>query len=408
MKKILVLASTFPLSDDDPTPSFVRDQIVELKKKYSNLEFIVLAPSYQNKKSSKSSYYKENRFRYFFSKFEKLAGSGILPALKKNYLYILIVPFFLMSQLIATIKIAFRAKPDLIYAHWVMPQGLIALLCFKVTKIPFVFTNHAYDAEILTKLPFVGKLLLNSIVKNSKSFTFDSKNTEYKLKRVIKENNWKQEKSKIIPMGVNNNKFESTESTKISEIDNDLDKFKVVFAGRFAEKKGVESLIKAFTKLPEIHDEVVIFICGTGTLINDYLNLIDKYNLSKNIKILEFFNDTGKLKYIYEIADLIVIPSIVTKDGDVEGLPVVLMEAIYFGNATLSSIQSNAGDIIINGKNGFLFDSDTNHELSKRIQDIFERKETLTKIKKEALKTSNNYLIEAVNFKFYEHLFKNI
>ena len=58
-------------------------------------------------------------------------------------------------------------KPDLIYAHWVMPQALIALICFKLTRVPFVFTSHAHDAEILTKLPVIGILLLNTIVKNA-------------------------------------------------------------------------------------------------------------------------------------------------------------------------------------------------------------------------------------------------
>ena len=62
MKKIIVLASTFPLSNNDPTPSFVMDQIVELKKKYNDIEFTVLAPSYQNKKYSENLHFNEYRF----------------------------------------------------------------------------------------------------------------------------------------------------------------------------------------------------------------------------------------------------------------------------------------------------------------------------------------------------------
>lgn len=408
MKKIIVLASTFPLSNSDPTPSFVMDQIVELKKKYNDIEFSVLAPSYQNKKYSENLYFNEYRFRYFFSRFEKLAGEGILPVLRKNFLYTLVIPFFLISQLLATLKLINKLKPDLIYAHWVMPQALIALICFKLTRVPFVFTSHAHDAEILTKLPIIGKLLLNTIVKNAKSFTFDSKNTEYKLKRNIKKKNWNQDKSKIIPMGVNNNKFESIESTEIIEISKYYNKFKIVYAGRFAKKKGVESLINSLKEIPEILDEIVLIICGSGALINEYFRLIDKHGLTKNVKIIKFFNDTPKLKYIYEIADLIVVPSIVTKGGDVEGLPVVLMESMYFGNATLSSFQSNAGEIINDGKNGFLFDSDKNFELSQKIKYIFKRKDSLMNIKIEAEKDSKKYLLESVNSQFYKHLFNNI
>ena len=46
--------------------------------------------------------------------------------------------------------------------------------------------------------------------------------------------------------------------------------------------------------------------------------------------MLKFFNDKEKLKTVYEISDIIVIPSVITKGGDVEGLPVVSLEALYF------------------------------------------------------------------------------
>ena len=83
------------------------------------------------------------------------------------------------------------------------------------------------------------------------------------------------------------------------------------------------------------------------------------------------------------------------------------MESMYFGNATLSSFQSNAGEIINDGKNGFLFDSDTNFELSQKIKYIFKRKDNLMNIKVEAEKDSKKYLLESVNYQFYKHLFNN-
>jgi len=44
-KNILMLASTFPLSENDPVPSFVRDQIELIKYFYPNLNFFVVSPS---------------------------------------------------------------------------------------------------------------------------------------------------------------------------------------------------------------------------------------------------------------------------------------------------------------------------------------------------------------------------
>ena len=403
-KIILILASTFPVNDSDQVPNFVKDQIIEFKRIKESWNFTVIAPSVKNINPQKNKNYKHLRYRYFFKRMEKITEKGILPTIKNNPLYFLVIPFFIVFQILFTIKFVSKNKPDHIYAHWVTPQAITALLIKKLYKIPFSFSSHAHDAEILTKLPIFGKYLLNSIVKNSYKFTFDSVNTEIKLKKHINNKNWDQDKSLVLPMGVNNRSFETTTRREIYEFGK-TENTKITFVGRFAEKKGVEILISTFTELSNLNYPVELILCGMGPLENKYLQLIQKSNISKNTKMLKFFNDKEKLKTVYELSDIIVIPSVITKGGDVEGLPVVSLEALYFGKVVIGSIQSNLNEIINHGKNGFLFDSEKPEELKILFEDILNNKYDLESIKLEAKKLGRIYSIEKTAKLYFNHLF---
>jgi len=403
-KIILVLASTFPVNDSDNVPNFVKDQIIEFKRIEESYKIIVIAPSVKNIDPQKNDNFIHLRYRYFFKRMEKLTVKGILPTVKNNPLYFLIIPFFIISQILFTIKIVRRNKPNHVYAHWVTPQAITALVIKKLFDIPFSFSSHAHDAEILTKLPIFGKYLLNSIVKNSYKFTFDSVNTEKKLKKHINNKNWNQDKSLVLPMGVNNRSFENTNGKEISEFGK-TDDTKIGFVGRFAEKKGVEILITTFAQLSKLDYPVELILCGMGPLENKYLQLIQKLNISNKTKMLKFFNDNEKLITVYELSDIIVIPSVITKDGDVEGLPVVSLEALYFGKIVIGSIQSNLDEIIDHGKNGFLFDSEKPEELKILLEDILNNKYDLEAIKLEAKSLGRMYSVEKTAKLYFNHLF---
>lgn len=403
-KIILVLASTFPVNDSDNLPSFVKDQIIEFKRIKEYCKFIVIAPSVKNIDPQKNDSFMHLRYRYFFKRMEKLTEKGILPTLKNNPFYFFLIPFFVISQILFTIKIVRRYKPDHVYAHWVTPQAITALVIKKLFNIPFSFSSHAHDAEILTKLPIFGKYLLNSIVKNSYKFTFDSVNTEKKLKKHINNKNWNQDKSLALPLGVNSRSFENTSGKAISEFEK-TENTKIGFVGRFAEKKGVEILITTFAQLSNLGYPVELILCGMGPLENKYLQLIQKLNISNKTKILKWISDSEKLKTVYELSDIIVIPSIITKGGDVEGLPVVSLEALYFGKIVIGSIQSNLDEIIDHGKNGFLFDSEKPEELKILLEDILNNKYDLEAIKLEAKSLGRMYSVEKTAKLYFNHLF---
>lgn len=403
-KKILILASTFPTNNQDKIPSFVKYQIEAFKENYQDIEFIVLAPSFQGIAPLNSKDFVHLRYRYFFKKYEVLTKHGILPTIKENFIYIFLIPFFIFFQIIYALKVVKLYNPDHLYAHWVTPQAITALIINKLKNIPYSFSSHAHDAEILSKLPILGKLILNYIVKNSYSFTFDTENTKQKLKKYIFTKNWDESKCLVLAMGVN---------TKLLEIQkkkfkNDVLNGKTVqisYVGRFAEKKGVELLIDSFSNLLTKNYDLNLTLCGVGPLLEKYEDSIRKLKIQSKVKIIQSFNDPKMLNAVYSFSDIIVIPSVLTKGGDVEGLPVVALEALYLGKVVVCSSYTNLSEIIEDKISGFIYNGGNSIELTQILEDILNKKYNLENIRSNAKKIGAEYSLNKISKNYFEHLF---
>lgn len=408
MKKILVLTSTFPKSYEDNVPMFVLDQLQSIEDEWSNIKFYVLVPHYfDGKLISNKLKIEQYRYHYFWPfKFEKLVGRGILPALKKNKFNFFLLPFFLLSQIFVTIFYVIKIKPDLLYAHWFFPQAFTSYLIKKIFNIPYVFTTHAFDAEIMKKVPILGKFLAKKTIYNSNSYTSDSVNAEQSLHSFLNSNEVDKKKSLVMPMPI---KFRSnlriSETVASSVMKMNEGEANILFVGRFAEKKGVENLINIFSKVIIKLPHAKLYLAGSGPLESNYKNLVSKISLNDFVTFLGYVNSSEK-KVLYDSSDLVIIPSIKTKLGDKEGLPVVVLESLSSNTMTMASYQSNAGEVIIDNENGYLFDPQNETESSIKIIEIL----TQSSSKKQNLIDNSNklgeqFLSENTAKKFYHHLF---
>jgi glycosyltransferase involved in cell wall biosynthesis len=74
-----------------------------------------------------------------------------------------------------------------------------------------------------------------------------------------------------------------------------------------------------------------------------------------------------------EAADLFVLPSIVADDGQMEGLPVALMEALACGVPTVSTELSGIPEIVIDGFTGLLATPNDAAHLNRTLTAMVER-----------------------------------
>jgi glycosyltransferase involved in cell wall biosynthesis len=120
---------------------------------------------------------------------------------------------------------------------------------------------------------------------------------------------------------------------------------------RFIEKKGIEYLIEAATSFQG--EEVEFRIYGYGPLEEKYRALISKHDIA-NVRLCGPLEDHDALWRAYAEADIFVLPCVRAVDGDMDGLPTVLMEAMAAGLPVVTTEISAIPDLIEDGVSGLL------------------------------------------------------
>lgn len=404
--KLLVLTTTFPLWKDDSTPRFV----YELSKRLVDEGFdtYVLAPHSQGaKKFEVLDGMKIYRFPYFFPlKYQKLVdGSGILPNLKKSSLAKIQLPFLFISQLYYSMKIIKMENIDVVHSHWIVSSGLVGAICKKVFGTKHLLTEHAAGLVALNKFPFK-RPLAGFILSNCDSISVVSSYVYDKLLESVPSrmlNNTKH-KIEIISMGVNTNQFKIIKDKNgLKKKYNILSKNVLIFIGRLAEKKGLVYLINALPDIISKAPDTILIVCGNGPLKNDYEKLVIKNGMDNFVKFTGYVNDNEKIDYI-SIADLLIVPSIVTHDGDTEGLPVVILEGLSMGKPVIASDVGGIKDIIKSGVNGFLVEQKDSRVIAEKVLELLSNKELILQFSRLSLKTAEDYDWNNIGKKYYFYL----
>jgi colanic acid/amylovoran biosynthesis glycosyltransferase len=128
---------------------------------------------------------------------------------------------------------------------------------------------------------------------------------------------------------------------------------RVVTIARLVEKKGVEYAIRAVAKLAHVNQNIKYNIIGDGLLREDLQRLIQELDAGETVKLLGW-KQQQELVEILDNSHILLAPSVTGKDGNQEGTPVAIMEAMAMGLPILSTQHSGIPELIENGVSGFL------------------------------------------------------
>lgn len=372
--RILVVTSTFPRYQNDTEPAFVLDLCRYLKKYGYTID--VIAPHAEGtRKKEIINGISIFRYRYFFPSFEKLAYSGgILANLKKNRLNYLLIPFFILFQFAAICLHLQKYKYNLIHAHWLIPQGFLCILAKYIIfkkNIPVICTSHGGD------LYGIQSPLLNYLKKWIMTKSDHVCVVSKAMKNVCTKMGINKDKLSVMSMGVDlKERF-----TPVPEITRRLNR--LIFVGRFVEKKGIVNLLQAFTLVTQQKPEVELYLVGGGTL-RDYLEE-RTYQLGINEKVFFYGSVTQEeLPSLYSSSTIAVIPSIIEDSGDQEGLGLVIIEAMGCGCAVIASSLDAIKDVVIDNVNGLLVVPGEINELAKKILYLLDNEKSRKNLAKNA------------------------
>ncbi len=270
--------------------------------------------------------------------------------------FVLAVPFA---------RVMMKKQFSLIHGHFADAATSFAMLISKLCNIPFSFTTHATDL-------FVRPVLLPLKVKNAK---FVLTCTEYN-KNYIVENIKDIPKDKVILNyhGVAVEKFLKDTKQKNT--------IPVIFTvGRLVEKKGFDVLMRACKILKEQGIEAHCRIAGQGPLWDD----LHKQSLELGLEV-DFLGAVShqEMKDLYQNADIFALPCRVAENGDRDGIPNVIAEAMAMELPVVSTCVSGIPEVIESGKSGFLVDSNDPVALAQALKYLIENPEIRNDIGKRA------------------------
>lgn len=311
------------------------------------------------------------------------------------------LPLVLPSFILKSIWFLMSKKYQIIYLQdgLLSPLGLI----LKIFKKKVIITIHGKD--ITYKNSFYQFLIPRCLKRLDKIICVSNE-----IKRRCIERGIPKEKTVVVPNGISDEFYISEDKKSLSKKLNLFFKIKdkIIFlsVGRLVEKKGIHWFVeKVVPKILEKMNNFVYLIVGDGRLRKKIEKIITKYNLKDFVVMLGRVDDE-KLKLLYNVSDIFIMPNI-RVEGDVEGFGIVALEA---SSCELPVVASNLEGIkaaVKNAKNGFLVKPNNVTDFVSKIVELSDKEEERKEFGKKARKfTLEHYGWEKVANKYLE-VFKN-
>lgn len=217
-------------------------------------------------------------------------------------------------------KTVAKEQPDIIHAHFLTDAAKILPLMER-TNIPFVVTAHGYDATMHDEhlQTFAeGRLLLARRTRLMKRVDKVICVSEF-IKEQLRLKGYPAEKLVVAHLGVDLAAL-NPRSTTSDEARG------IIFVGRLIEKKGAKFLMEAYAQLPTaLRTLHPLQIIGDGPL------RAELESLARTLNIYPVFLGSQPRTVVIahlQFASLFVLPSIRADNGDAEGMPIAIMEAL--------------------------------------------------------------------------------
>ncbi len=177
----------------------------------------------------------------------------------------------------------------------------------------------------------------------------------------------------VIRMGIGVNKFPFKPRATLNS------PIQLLSIARLTEKKGISVAINACLRLKQQHIDFHYTIIGDGPLRKTLEAQVANLNLGDNIVFLGAQTQETVTEYLNQ-SDVFLLPSVTAADGDMEGIPVALMEAMAIGIPVISTFHSGIPELIEDRVSGFLVNENDATSIANVVREIIEDPGVLTGI----------------------------
>ena len=263
---------------------------------------------------------------------------------------------FIESARLATMILDYKCCH--IHVHFAHVPAQIGMYSAALAGIPFTVTAHANDIFVRNFL------LLEKARRSAKFLTVSKYNIEYLRKFRLPE-----EKLGVVRCGV------SLPSPAKWPVANVKSAYRIGTLGRLVEKKGVETLLNAVAGMPEVY----LSIAGDGPLRAELEAHTNDLGIASRVEFVGSLSHHAVADWMAGL-DLFALACKQDRNGDMDGIPVVLMEAMSQGIPVVSTRLSGIPELVIHEKTGLLAMPGDSDDLRQQITRMFASSELRTQL----------------------------
>ncbi len=158
------------------------------------------------------------------------------------------------------------------------------------------------------------------------------------------------EKIDVVRLGVDIDAFEYSERTRSAG-----EALRIISVGRLCDKKGHRYLVAAVAELAKRRPDLPLHLdlVGDGELREDVAEQISTLGLG-HVITLHGAIQNSEVSALLGAAHVFALHSVIAENGDMEGIPVSIMEAMASGLPVVSTLHSGIPELVEDGVSGFL------------------------------------------------------
>jgi glycosyltransferase involved in cell wall biosynthesis len=307
------------------------------------VEVEVLAPSYRGLESGRVNGVLVHRFRYAPAALEDLTHDQTAPdRVRERPAYLGLLPGYALAGAWAARRLARTGRYDVLHVHWPLPQALFGWAARRAGSIPLVCSFYGVELTFARRSRLPGLVgFLRRAIRSADAVTAISTYT-VSLVRALYER-----PVDLIPFGATIPIPDQLPPLPPSP------PFRLLFVGRLVERKGVRYLLDAVARARASGVDVVADVVGEGPIRAGLEAHARSLGLDAAVRFHGFVSDHDLVRH-YMDCHAFVLPAVVDEKGDVEGLGVVIIEALAYGRGVIASAAGGITDIVDHDRTGLL------------------------------------------------------
>lgn len=283
---------------------------------------------------------------------------------------------------------------DVVLAHFGRRGRELAVLrSARVLDTPFATVFHGYDMS--RYLDTEGEAVYDDLFRVGDLFLPISD----RWRRRLLELGAAAEKISVHRMGVDTSAIPLVERSL-----GDGETVRLVSIARLVEKKGLEYALKAVSLLSDDARSLEYTIIGDGPLRGSLEELVSELALGERVRFTGW-QPREEVQRILRASHVMIAPSVTAADGDQEGIPVSLMEALAGGMPVVTTHHSGIPELVEDDVSGFLVPERDVEALARRLEEMLDNPQRWLEMGKAGrAHVQANFDIEGLNDRLVERL----